>query len=68
MLTAMLTPSALTAFSAAATTAPLRSPAEGVSPRLVRDVPPAPPRPAPVSAPGSAPVSGKRGALVDLRV
>ena len=61
MLIAMLTPSALTAFSAAATTAPLRNPAEGVSPRLVRDVPP---RPAPVSAPGS----GKRGALVDLRV
>lgn len=59
---AMLTPTALTALSNAATTAPLRhgqGGSDAAKPRLVRDVPP------PVS---SKPAPGKRGALLDLRV
>ncbi len=59
IFSAMLTPTALTALSNAATTSPLRRPAAGELPRLVRDTPvtaPAPPKP------------GRRGALLDLRV
>ena len=59
ILLAMLTPTALTALSNAATTSPLRRPATGEVPRLVRDAPVAGPAP---SKPG------KRGALLDLRV
>ena len=59
ILLAMLTPTALTALSNAATTISLRRPSDGVAPRLVRDPPAAAPVP---------PKPGRRGALLDLRV